>query len=97
MHKSENTSFTKYRHTKWVMFALGCLIGCATTLIVLYGVNPHYKSYNYEDEVKREQMRSALDERGIMYSYEIDHLGRHWITPMVDDDNLISDIESTLD
>jgi hypothetical protein len=55
------------------------------------------RSYNFEDKRDRKKMISILESREILYSYNIDHLKRHWITPWIDDVEILEPVEQELE
>lgn len=75
--------------------------GVATTLIAVIALNifTHQTSiqYHYESAESRQKMIELLEEKSILYSYEIDHLKRHWIKPWVSDHNLLKSVELEFD
>ena len=54
------------------------------------------KSYDYYPEA-RKVLIEVLDEKDILYSYKIDHLKRHWVTPIVKDLETLDLIEKEVD
>lgn len=50
--------------------------------------NPSFTKYNFGDTDKRVRFTTFLDEQDVLYSYEIDYLKRHWITPHIKDDEV---------
>lgn len=76
-----------------IVFILGFISGCIAAICFNSFTHTNYKSYRFDDESSREYVVKVLEENGILYSYTIDHLKRHWITPQVTDDKIMSDLE----
>ena len=56
-------------------------------------------SYEYQPKA-REVLIEVLEEREMLYSYQIDHLKKHWVTPMTRDketlDSVVSEVNRRL-
>ncbi|WP_220814821.1 hypothetical protein [Pseudomonas paralcaligenes] len=77
------------------------LIGFASAALIALTTSQINKapprSYNFEDKRDREKMVSILESKGMLYSYNIDHLKRHWIIPWIDDVELLESVEQELE
>ena len=64
----------------WVLM-LGWVLGIGSHMLYEVDFSCKKNSYNFESAVDRRNFILILDRNGYLYSYEIDHLKRHWITP----------------
>ena len=73
-------------------FVLGVLFTISAYIIYYEYTYGGKVSYDYHPE-SRDILIEVLEEKGILYSYKIDHLKRHWVTPMTRDSETLKSIE----
>lgn len=82
-------------------YATAYILGFASAALISLAISQSNKgpprSYNFEDRRDREKMTSILESKNILYSHNVDHLKRHWITPWVDDAETLKPVEQELD
>ena len=76
-----------------ITYLLGFASAVLAIAIINYVNRGPSRSYNYESKEHREKLISILESRDILYSHEIDHLKRHWITPWVFDEKYLEPVE----
>ncbi|NVK23139.1 MAG: hypothetical protein HWD86_11530 [Kangiellaceae bacterium] len=78
-------------------FFLGYLSGVISIILYWSFTHSNYVSYNYEDSETRQKVIAILDKNNILYSYQIDHLKRHWIIPQIEDEELFKELVGNID
>jgi hypothetical protein len=70
---------------------IGFALGFTIAMKFFYVTQSSYTSYHYPDKEFRTKVMEQLDKKGFLYSYEIDHIKRHWVTPHVYDEKFYED------
>lgn len=74
-----------------LVLLLGFILGFTVAIAFFNVTHPVYTSHNYSDKNFRTRVMEELDKKGFLYSYEIDHLKKHWITPHTYDETFYED------
>lgn len=76
---------------KYRVLFIGFALGFTIAMKFFYVTQSSYTSYLYSDKEFRIKVMEQLDKKGFLYTYKVDHLKRHWITPHVYDEKLYED------
>ncbi len=83
------------------IFSTGFLAGCLLTTSLILGLELYFQDPGVNIELveqdKREALVNYLDANEISYEYKIDSFKRHWIKPIVRDEETFDEIDKFIE